>query len=126
MQTDTLSVQCCIVQYLHFYFFIVLEVDCIRMTNISRIEALRGNFFSSNRLASVISWQAPTRKLLVFVLSATTDACEERKIILEKIIPDLRNASRSKGIDIIILESPSGLSTDSASSDNRTWIGKCS
>ena len=97
-------------------------LDTFNMDNTSRIEALRGNFHLVNQCLASISWEAPKRKLLVFASSTFTDTHDERTVILEKILPNLRTVSRSKGVEVIILDLRSGI-PDANTLDHMTWLG---
>lgn len=67
-------------------------------------DRLRSNVFRSYFMAkdeSLLSlWRLPPSKLLVFVSSTFTDTQDERNVILEKILPKLRQRGKEASIGV--------------------------
>ena len=95
--------------------------------NMSRLSALRGAFYQKHTTAVTeeilpLSWAPPKRTILIFVSSTFTDTHEERNILLEKVLPLLRDHTRPHGLDILLLDLRSGI-TDENTVDHLTWLG---
>eukprot|EP01038_Epipyxis_sp_PR26KG_P009821 gene9821-13214_t len=83
----------------------------------ARISALKGGCFAS----SDKTWYAPSWKLQVFVSSTFTDTMNERNILLDQILPELRELGRSEGIEVVFIDMRYGV-RDSNTADHLTWI----
>ena len=71
-----------------------------------RLRALRGEL-STILLASIDRLKhtvVPSCKLAVFVSSTFTDTERERNLLLEKILPDLRERGRLMGIEVVFVD----------------------
>jgi Domain of unknown function (DUF4062) len=78
-----------------------------------RLEALRGDFGFN-------AFTAPKRELKVFVSSTFTDTHEERNIMLNGLLPLLRELARSRGIAVFLFDMRSGF-PDTNTLDHHTW-----
>jgi Domain of unknown function (DUF4062) len=76
------------------------------------LDALRGNLR--------IEISVPKREIKVFVSSTFTDTHDERNIILNEILPFLRELARQHNVVITIFDMRSGI-TDGSSLDHSTW-----
>lgn len=83
-----------------------------------RLNILLGNFSSS----SLSLWRPPRSKLLVFVSSTFTDTHDERNIILEKILPQLRQRGKETGIEVTFIIDMRWGVRDENTLDHMTWI----
>ena len=95
-----------------------------------RLQALRGDFSigiisgsnSTSSSAAVAGFAAPPSQLIIFVSSTFTDTHEERNILLEKVLIELRDIARPHGVEVILLDLRSGI-PDENTLDHLTWIG---
>ena len=85
-----------------------------------RLRALRGEL-STVLLASVNRFKTPSTKLVVFVSSTFTDTVKERNLLLEKILPDLRERGRAMSVEVVFVDMRWGV-RDENTLDHQTWI----
>eukprot|EP01038_Epipyxis_sp_PR26KG_P012111 gene12111-16216_t len=85
----------------------------------SRIDALTGNCLSPD--VDPTTWQSPIWKLQVFVSSTFTDTMNERNILLDEILPVLKERGRMFGIEVVFIDMRYGV-RDENTADHLTWI----
>jgi len=98
-------------------------VEAAGSVNELRLRALRGEL-STILLASIDRLKktvVPSSKLAVFASSTFTDTVKERNLLLEKILPDLRERGRAMGIEVIFVDMRWGV-RDENTLDHQTWI----
>ena len=88
----------------------------------------RKNVITSGRFVDtnypVEYWKSPSLKLTVFVSSTFTDTNLERDIIINQILPKLKEKAVRYHIDVTIVDMRWGVKDDNTI-DHRTWI-ECS
>jgi hypothetical protein len=67
-----------------------IEDPVPKTINEFRKEALSGQWHLSQNEATILSWRPPQWKLQVFVSSTFTDTYAERNVLLEELLPELR------------------------------------
>lgn len=70
-------------------------------------------------------WDSPSRQLIVFGSSTFTDTVPERNLLIEKILPQIREKSRPLGIEVSLVDMRWGV-RDENTDDHQTWVACCS
>lgn len=90
-----------------------------------RQSVLRGGFFTNVSYGATREcWFAPDWKLNIFVSSTFTDTIEERNILIDEILPVIRNQGAPHQIAVVFVDMRWGV-RDENTIDHRTWL-ECS
>ena len=85
-----------------------------------RLQALMGDFYQD--ISQPPIWGPPSSRVLLFVSSTFTDTHEERNILQQRLLPELRERASEEGVDIIFCDLRSGI-PDANTLDHMTWLG---
>lgn len=88
-----------------------------------RRRVLNGNIAELSAFSDTL-WYCPKKKLKVFVSSTFTDTHMERNLILDVILPFLREKASRMSIEVVILDMRWGI-RNSATLGHRTWTECC-
>ena len=88
-----------------------------------RLMALRGQLGLLLASGGSEQWATPSSKLVVFVSSTFTDTVKERNLLLEKILPELRERGRAMGASPPSVEIPAS-SAGYKRGIYKMWLGR--
>lgn len=89
---------------------------CVKSSKDVRSEVLKGNISTFDKG----QWMPPHSNLLLFVSSTFTDTYRERNILLEKILPSMRESAKQHFIDVVFFDMRWGI-RDEVTLDHKTW-----
>jgi hypothetical protein len=83
----------------------------------NRVDVLKGNFTSH----AESDWKYPKSNMMVFVSSPFTDTKVERAVLMNDVLPALREMCQINNIEITLVDMRWGV-RDENTADHSTWI----